>query len=78
MADIKTNKVPRFYFRWKMRALAPNIRKEIDSTLFFLDKSEIDHFRYGHVTGHRVYHIVLKDGTIFEWNTVRDYSSRNL
>ena len=66
MKKIKTKKVSRKKFERKMMDLSPYIRYEIYRVI---SEEKIKSFEFGREPGHRIYRVVLSDGSTRTWET---------
>ena len=71
MEQYPTRRVSRRYFLKKMRDVKSTIRYDMEDYIF--DHSEdLSHFEFGRIPGHRIYKIVLKNGTAKEWSLTKN------
>jgi hypothetical protein len=68
------NPIPHRVLKWifmqKMRGLSVRTQESIINYMNTY-KGDIHKYEYGHVPGHRIYRIVLKNGNVKDWDLIR-------
>lgn len=66
--DIKVNKIPKVLFLFHLNSSKLN-DKTYNAIYDYMDENQnkILGYGYGHIPGHRIYRIYLKDGSYMDW-----------